>query len=298
MTPLRCVQRLRPLRNKTCVYCHKRLTNGSRPKDHVLGRRFVPTGSLEKGWNVILDACCRCNNEKGDLENDISAITMLPDLQGKYAVEDEVLIQDAQNKAQKSVSRRTRKKVADSHEEPKVRVPFGRSGSLDIGLVCPPQMDRRRVYELCRLQIAGFFYFLTYNEEVEVGYPWLGDFMPLLSTARGDWGHPLHVAFMEIVRDWEIRVVGTTAREFFKVAVRKHPSQPVWSWALEWNQNFRSIGFLGEHGSAQAILDGMSYKQESKVWVSANEWIRLRAEVSLDPTKDELFVGVPEFLPN
>ncbi len=298
MIPLKTVQRLRPLRNKTCVYCHKPLTNGIRTKEHVIGRRFVPTGSLEKGWNVILDACYRCNNEKGELENDISAITMLPDLQGKYAVEDEVLVQDALNKAQKSVSRRTRKKVADSCEEPKVRLPFGRSGSLDLSLVCSPQTDLRRVYELCRLQVAGFFYFLTYNEEAGVGYPWLGNFMPLLSTARGDWGHALHVAFMKTVRNWEIRVVGTTAREFFKVAIRKHPSQPVWSWALEWNQNFRSIGCLGDLDLAQSILDGMSYKQKPMIWVSANEWIRMRAEVPLASIEDELFTGVPEFLPN
>ena len=298
MTPLKSVQRLRPLRNKSCVYCHKSLTDGTRTKEHVIGRRFVPTGSLEKGWNVILAACSRCNNEKGELENDISAITMLPDLQGKYAVEDDTLIQDALNKSQKSISRRTHKKVADSYEEQKVRLPFGRSASLDLGLVCPPQTDLRRVYELCRLQTAGFFYFLTYNEEAEVGYPWLGHFMPLLSTARGDWGHALHIAFMKTVREWEIRLVGTTAREFFKVAIRKHPGEPVWSWALEWNQNFRSIGFLGDPDSAQAVLDAMSYRQEPKIWVSADEWVRMKAEVPLGSTKDELFVGVPEFLPN
>lgn len=298
MAPLKREQRLRPLRNKNCVYCHKPLTDGIRTKEHVIGRRFVSSGSLEKGWNVILGACGRCNGAKSDLEDDISAITVLPGLDGKHAVEDAVLIGDAANKARKSISRRTQKKVEDSDEEQKVRLPLGQSGSLDIGFVCPPQVAPQRIYELCRLQVAGFFYFLTYDAEAGVGRSWLGHFMPLLSAARGDWGHALHVAFMKTVRDWETRLIGTTARGFFRVAIRKHPTELVWSWALEWNQNLRAIGFLGDHYSAQTILDGMGYKEEPKVWVSANEWVRMRAEVPLNPAQDELFVGESEFLLN
>jgi hypothetical protein len=46
--------------------------------------KFVPKGTLENQWNLILNACRNCNGRKADLENDISAITMQPDVLGKH----------------------------------------------------------------------------------------------------------------------------------------------------------------------------------------------------------------------
>jgi hypothetical protein len=63
---------VRPLDNVTCPYCGTALTSKTRTKEHVIGRRFVPVGSLDREWNLILQACGPCNRHKADLEDDIS----------------------------------------------------------------------------------------------------------------------------------------------------------------------------------------------------------------------------------
>src|SRR3954452_9491309 len=68
------------LHNITCPYCG---TTGDLipfQNEHVVGGKLVPRGSLQKGWYRQLRACETCNSEKSSSEDDISAITMLPDL--------------------------------------------------------------------------------------------------------------------------------------------------------------------------------------------------------------------------
>lgn len=79
------LNRLMVRRSLYCAYCGAAF---SRPSDgeaeHVIGRRFVPKGTLAAQWNLIVRACGPCNDHKADLENDISAITMQPDAWGRY----------------------------------------------------------------------------------------------------------------------------------------------------------------------------------------------------------------------
>lgn len=71
------------LRNVACVYCGTSLTKETTTRDHVIGRRFVPKGKFAARWNLIINACEPCNNGKAELEDDISAITLQPDLWGR-----------------------------------------------------------------------------------------------------------------------------------------------------------------------------------------------------------------------
>src|SRR5688500_6709853 len=64
-----------------CCYCGRMETKEVPLTDeHVLGRRFVPKGSFASGWSLIARACEPCNNKKADLEDEISAVTLLSDL--------------------------------------------------------------------------------------------------------------------------------------------------------------------------------------------------------------------------
>lgn len=74
------------LHNVVCPYCGATLASDSTTKEHVVGRKFVPKGPLENEWNLILNACRPCNNQKADLEHDISAITMQPDALRQHLV--------------------------------------------------------------------------------------------------------------------------------------------------------------------------------------------------------------------
>jgi hypothetical protein len=67
-----------------CPYCGVALSKENSTKEHVLARKFVPKGTLNNQWNLILNACRCCNNSKSDLEDDISAITMQPNMRGDH----------------------------------------------------------------------------------------------------------------------------------------------------------------------------------------------------------------------
>src|ERR1700730_2391905 len=98
------------LNNVTCVYCGaKNSVENPLTDEHVVGRRFVPKGSFAKGWSLIVQSCLLCNCEKSDLEDDISAITLQPDLGRSH--QDTDLAAQAQRKAGGSFSRRTKKLV-------------------------------------------------------------------------------------------------------------------------------------------------------------------------------------------
>ena len=242
------------LRNKTCVYCACSIDKVSGTKEHVIGRRFVPKGSLDRDWNLILRACRSCNGIKSDLEDDLSAITMQPDATGAHAVADIVLQQEAERKARNSTSRRTGRRVAESQEQFTVKFPFGPGVEFTFTGHTPPQVDHGRAYRLALFQLRAFFYFVTYNQDTRKGGFWPGSFSPFALAQKADWGNAHFSAFTRAVKDWEPRFIGTGARGFFVVAIRRHPDAATWSWALEWNQNYRLIGFFGEHAPAQGIV--------------------------------------------
>jgi hypothetical protein len=71
------------LRNLNCIYCGNPFDDDSgvrKTREHVIGRSFVPRGSLENQWNLIANACESCNRSKSALEDDISAITLFRSL--------------------------------------------------------------------------------------------------------------------------------------------------------------------------------------------------------------------------
>lgn len=277
------------LHNKTCVYCSKPFEDIESTKEHVIGRRFVPRGTLDREWNLIVLACGPCNNMKSLLEDDLSAITMQPDAAGVHATEDPVLRDEADRKAKNSVSRRTGKRVAESKETFSISMPFGPGVVFTFSCVAAPQPDEARAFELARLQLVGFFYFLTYKAETRQGGYWLHSFSPLNAAFRSDWGNPLQVGFANAVKDWEPRLIGTSAQGYFVVAIRRHPNAETWSWALEWNQSYRLVGFFGEIGPAQEVVDGLPPLEMHEVAHLGERPMRVRTETPLSDTDDHLF---------
>lgn len=152
------------LDNINCVYCGQTLNEADRTKEHVIGRKFVPKGSLDGQWNLIANACLLCNGLKSDLEDDISAITMQPDVSGKHVNNDELLAREAKRKGKGAVSQITGKAVQDSHQ--KIHLVMQRPGlEIKFGLVAPPQVTFERVAQLAYYHVTGFFFMQTYQEE-------------------------------------------------------------------------------------------------------------------------------------
>lgn len=117
------------LHNKRCAYCNAEFARDNEPqKEHVIGRRFVPKGSHDRQWNLHLNSCNECNQRKSELENDISAITMISQFSGKS--EDELLLSEVSRKS-RTKSNRTGKPVSDSAETSINRQPTELSGLYD-----------------------------------------------------------------------------------------------------------------------------------------------------------------------
>jgi hypothetical protein len=277
------------LDNGTCVYCGTELTPSSVTREHVIGRRFVPKGKLKGQWNLIVRACKPCNGKKSDLEDDISAISMQADALGRYALPDHILAKEAARKARRSISRRTSKPIKDSFEKLKIKGSLVPGVEFTFDLTAPPQIQSERIFELARMQLMAFFYWITYNHETKRGGFWLGSFFPVLEAIRSDWGNPVHRAFMDAVLNWELRVLAIGADGFFKVAIRRHPTEVCWSWALEWNHKYRMVGFFGEQEAAQTVANTFPPMEAVTLTRGPNDYTRVCYETALNEEEDNLF---------
>ena len=95
--------------------------------------------------------------------------------------------------------------------------------------------------------------------------------------------------FADAVFSWEPRVLASAAAEYFRVSIRRHPSDVCWSWALEWNANLRLVGFFGEKTAAQTAFDGLPQLLVQDFPITPTSGFRLRTEVPLEDDKDLLF---------
>jgi hypothetical protein len=260
-----------------------------RTKEHAIGRNFVPRGKLNNYWNLIGWACRSCNGSKANLENDISAITMQPDPLGRYAGTDEILISEAMRKAKNSVSRRTGKPVKDSGERITVRAALASDIEFTFEANAGPQVDRDRLFALARLQVMAFFYWVTFDRDTQTGRFWRGQFIGVMETVRNDWGNPVMHGFMKAVVAWEPRVLASTAEGFFKIAIRKHPEADCWSWAVEWNMNYRLVGFFGDVAAANAVIRGFPPLELKTIAEGPNSFVRYHPDTPLVDHEDRLF---------
>lgn len=276
------------IQNEICPYCGKKLKHTESEEEHVIGKRFVPKGTLHGQWNLILQSCQRCNTKKSDLEDDISAIT-LTTLAQFYSNElSESLLKEIKRKAKRSFSRKTKKEVEKSEENINVNFP-SKSANIEFSASSPPQIDRDRLFELACMQITGFYHFITYDENLNHGFSWKGIFCPVLGTHRKDWGNTTFKSFTKQIVNWKIRWHGITAREFHKSLIRKHPKKDVWAWALEWNKSYRIIGYLGNYKESKDLFQELQLPNKQVIPQKNSSIIRYRKEVELNKEDDTLF---------
>lgn len=248
----------------------------------------MPRGKLRQQWNVIVRACQSCNNRKSDLEDDISAITMQPDVQGRFAVDDDDLRSEAARKAV-AISRRTGIAVGASHETLKVEVPFMGASTMKLEFTAPPQIDEGRAFELAIMQVNGVFHFLTFDRVTRQGGYMLGGYLGIAVTHRADWGNEINRVFMDHVLEWEPRFVASGADGFFRIIIRRHPSLVCWSWALEWNCNYRIIGLAGELADVDAAIPVLPALNVREFRGPGGQILRMRVDVPLAEGDDKLF---------
>lgn len=286
------IPRERPilLNNKTCVYCGIDLETTEATKEHVVGRKFVPKGKLNKEWNLNVRACKSCNGFKSDLEDDLSAISMQADAWGRYAANDELLKAEAIRKSKNSTSRRSGKAVIESAGELSFKIPILPGLEMTVSMVSPPQADNHRVFQLAFLHVRAFAYWMTYDSTQRLGKFFRNDaFRPLLQANKSDWGNPIHRAFMRSIVEWKPCIFVSTAEDFFKIAIRKQPSLQCWSWALEWNKNCRIVGVFGDEEATQLFVQDLPSLDLQEIDQGAGRSVAFLEETRLSDEDDTLF---------
>jgi len=275
------------LKNATCPYCGETLGPDAWNREHVVGRGFVPKGTLDGYWNLILRACKRCNSAKSDLEDDLSALSMQPSLLMGFPRDDGRLRSEAARKA-RSKSRTTQRPVGNSAERLSLGAQLGPGARATFGLVAPPQIDLQRADELALMHVQAFFYWASYDPIKRSGQRCPGVWTPLDFVFRTDWGNPIQKAFMARIQDWCTVVAASTAQGYFKIAIRRRPDRACWSWALEWNENVRLVGFVGEDVAIQEEVAELPGPRLGRLAVSDGS-VLFRLEQRLDAADDLLF---------
>ena len=274
------------LKNRNCIYCGITLTKETRNREHVIGRNFVPPGSCSV--NLIAWACFDCNGDKSNLEDDVSLISLLPALGDQHSPDDPRLAEIVR-KAKKAISRRTGKPVKDSTETLTVGGQIFPGVNVTFNLMSNPQTDSERVGLLAMHHVQAFFYFTTYNSETQTGACFPGTFSVVGDYRRPDWGNPRLGAFMSHTKDWDPRVSVLGNDSYFRIISRRNLPLDLWSWAVEWNKNFRVCGFFGAEALVDEATAAMPKLRMKDVGSSGNSHFRMRMEEGLPDKEDILF---------
>jgi len=107
---------------------------------------------------------------------------------------------------------------------------------------------------------------------------------------RRDWGNDQLRFFMDLTTEWESRVHSITAEGYFKLAIQKHPTEVVWSFAVEWNENYRIVGFFGETEELLRLKKRLPAMAMETIPGEGGNWVRYRLEVPLSDEDDILFL--------
>jgi hypothetical protein len=111
-----------------------------------------------------------------------------------------------------------------------------------------------------------------------------------MRNQEADWGNPQMPWFMEETKSWAWRVHAIGADGYFKIATkRKSDTEDIWSWALEWNQNFRLVGFFGREELVAELEKSIPVLKMETAGHSPERILRYRIEVPLVEADDSLF---------
>ena len=130
---------------------------------------------------------------------------------------------------------------------------------------------------------------MTYQAAESRGGFVQGIFAPLQAVRRSDWGAPRLTWFSESTKNWDVRLHAIGADTFFKLLIRRHDSESVWSWALEWNHSIRVVGFAGDEEIIRSLMTSVPDQPMTLLHETAGESVRFRTEVPLPEHQDDLF---------
>lgn len=269
--------------NQHCLYCGGFVGEGGieSDKEHLIGRRMTPRGLMADptSFNFIFRACRPCNAAKAALEDQVAAVTLLT----SPGREDPKVDADARRKASSSIDRRHRLPVDEVRNEMKISI----GGIFTFTTVAPAQLPQAVIKALAFCHVQGLFSLATSSDPTTtLGtrlLPW-AEFGFFGSWPYRDWGNPQLIEIAHRAHAMDRVAEITTADGFFRAALRKPPGQGPWFWALEWNQNYRVSGWIGNPNEAPPVYRDLP----DAGWKVVDERTRMRHERPLDEAEPDL----------
>jgi hypothetical protein len=275
--------------NIHCLYCDTFLgpgTTATVTKEHLIGRRFVPKGSLDSGqrFNFIFSACDECNGHKARFEDHVSAVCMM---WSRRAAEEPSFLAEAFRKTANSYHPlRPGVKIADASEHPRISGSFG-DANVQMTFAAPPRIDQSHVSGLAAMHVQALYSLATTRdhrsrESLKRLAPtniWILDWYP-----ASDWGNPALVEARKRITRRPPVITVNAAEGAFRATLRRDYAEQPWCWALEWNHAIRVIGAIGDFDSPPSVLAGIQPPR----WTPLADGWRFRPEVpAAEP--DDLF---------
>lgn len=277
--------------NQHCLYCGVLVGKGATVlsnKEHLIGKNFVPTGSLGSGsFNFIFRSCRECNSRKGSAERHVSSVTLV---NSPGRVNDERVDAVAKRKA-----------TRDFHPDKK-GVPLGQATdnhsvefrygtlSMKFGLTSPPQVNLPAAQLLAFNHIQALFALVT-TEDCRVP-----EKMRLLPQVQfryfghygyQDWGNPHLITLAKRTDRWSCRANISAADGYFRAILKRSEGQG-WFWALEWNRYLRVVGAIVQENESAELFEALPNVEWKPL---PNGSGRFRAETPLVEEADHLFSG-------
>lgn len=277
------------LSNQKCLYCHRPVyTNDvTSNKEHLIGRSFVPDGSLDEGreFNFIFRACVECNSEKAEAEGHISSVSLYT----SHGRVDESVNALANRKAAKAFHPVQKGKfVKDAFIEKSVTID-SEILNAEFSLVGPPQLEPSLVQLLAFRHIQGFYSLVNSDNPrspegtqlLAKEHFWFGGYY-----SHKDWGNVRIKEMAKRVEAWETPLNIEMANGFFKAVIRRAPDpNGPWFWALEWNKSYRVFGGIFETQNDPAEFQNLPSPQ--RMSLGANKTIF--RQIPLEDAEDTLF---------
>ncbi|QTC88410.1 hypothetical protein [Brevundimonas pondensis] len=269
--------------NQHCLYCGEFVGVGSvveSDKEHLINRRIAAPGLMAdpKAFNFIFRACKRCNREKAEIEDHISAVTLLT----SPGREDPLIDAVACAKAAASFDRRRGQPVGQVRHEFKVAM-----GPFTFGMIAGAQVEPDAIRLLAFRHVQGIFSLCTSLDprRSETTRLLSGDRFGFFSAySYRDWGNPKLLEIARRAHGYVRLAEFTTADGFFRAALRPGPEGDPWFWALEWNQNYRIVGWIGDPFTPPAPFQDLP----PLTWHRISPTDRIREEAPLPENAEDL----------
>lgn len=281
--------------NQWCLYCGKYIglrSSVESNKEHLIGRSFVPRGTLdENAFNFIFRSCKKCNGEKSNIERHISSTTLI---NSPGRAEDSNVNEIAINKAKKDYHHKHKgKAVINSCGQQNIQV----GNFIKFGFVSPPQVDNEYTKLLAFRQIQGLFSLVTSKNPTSKETTRLlpsKHFLFFESYNERDWGNPKIIELIKRTKEWPCICQILTANGYFKAMLRQSSgSKEGWFWSLEWNKYLRVVGGIYNGESIQNIFKDLPELDWQDMGKQSDASMRVRKEYPLE-VQDELFLPATE----